>query len=152
MDDKAVNDEQLNEAAEAAVLTVPDDVTLLTVIGELFPPMFGIALTPVPDHALAAETEIGTLFVGVLSDFVVSLELRLHGHYRLTMELLEYLNEENAGSAFVTFSTLDGRLWISGNVDGRPLVPDHLARVLTYMFQAATAVVGEVTPEPGSGG
>ncbi len=147
-----MDDDPLNESAEAAVLTVPDDATLLAVIGELFPPMFGIALTPVPDHALAAETEIGTLFVGVLSDFVVSLELRLHGHYRLTMELLEYLNEENAGSAFVTFSTLDGRLWISGNVDGRPLVPDHLARVLTYMFQAATAVVGEVTPEPGSGG
>ena len=152
MDDNAVDDEQRDESAAAAVLTVPDDETLLAVIGELFPPMFGIALTPVPDDALAAETEIGTLFVGVLSDFVISLELRLHGHYRLTMVLLEYLNEENAGSAFVTFSTLDERLWISGNVDGRPLVPDHLARVLTYMFQAATAVVGEVTPDLGSGG
>ncbi len=146
--DDTVDDESFGEPAEAAVLTVPDDETLLVVIGELFPPMFGITLNPVPDHALAAETEIGTLFVGVLSDFVISLELRLHGHFRTSMELLEYLNEENAGSAFVTFSTLDERLWISGNVDGRPLVPDHLARVLTYMFQAATTVVGEVTPEP----
>ena len=152
MDDTVGDDELLDEAAEAAVLTVPDDETLLAVVGELFPPLFGITLSPVPDHALAAETEIGTLFVGVLSDFVISLELRLHGHYRLTMELLEYLNEENAGSAFVTFSSLDGRLWVSGNVDGRPLVPDHLARVLTYMFQAATTVVGEVMPEPEPGG
>jgi hypothetical protein len=147
MDDIATPDEVLDEPEEAAVLTVPDDEALRDVIAELFPQMFGITLTPVPDDALAAETEIGTLFVGVLSDFVVSLELRLHGRYRPTLELLSYLNEENAGSAFVTFSTLDERLWISGNVDGRPLVPIHLARVLTYMFQAATAVAGEVTPE-----
>jgi hypothetical protein len=132
---------------EAHVITVPDDATLLTVVGELFPSLFGITLTPVPDDALAAETEIGTLFVSVLSDFVVSLELRLGGRYRPTLELLTYLNEENAGSAFVTFSTLDDRLWISANVDGRPLAPLHLARVVTYLFQAATAVVGDVTPE-----
>jgi hypothetical protein len=147
MDDIATPHEVLDEPEEASVLTVPDDEALREVIAELFPQMFGITLTPVPDEALAAETEIGTLFVGVLSDFVVSLELRLHGRYRPTLELLSYLNEENAGSAFVNFSTLDERLWISGNVDGRPLVPIHLARVLTYMFQAATAVAGEITPE-----
>ena len=147
MDDVTSDDEFLDEPEEAAVLSVPDDETLLAVIAELFPQLFGITLTPVPDDALAAETELGTLFVGVLSDFVVSLELRLNGHYRTTLELLSYLNEENAGSAFVTFSTLDERLWVSGNVDGRPLVPVHLARVLTYMFQAATAVAGEVTPD-----
>ena len=132
---------------EGQVITLPDDVALLAVVGDLFPSLFGITLTPVPDDALAAETEIGTLFVSVLSDFVVSLELRLDGHYRATLELLTYLNEENAGSAFVTFSTLDDRLWVSGNVDGRPLVPLHLTRVITYMFQAASAVLGEVTSE-----
>jgi hypothetical protein len=47
----------------------------------------------------------------------------------------------------VTFSTLDEPVWVSGNVDGRPLVPMHLARVLTYMFQAASAVLGELIPE-----
>ncbi len=116
-------------------------------MGELFPPLFGFELVPVPEDALAAETDVGTLFVGVLSDFVVSLELRLPGRHRATTELLSYLNEENAGSAFVTFSTLDEHVWVSGNVDGRPLVPMHLARVLTYMFQAATAVLGELIPE-----
>jgi hypothetical protein len=147
MDDVTAKDELLDAPDDPAVLSVPDDETLLTVIGELFPQMFGIILTPVPDDALAAETELGTLFVGVLSDFVISLELRLNGRYRTSLELLSYLNDENAGSAFVTFSTLDERLWVSGNVDGRPLVPVHLARVLTYMFQAATAVAGEVTPD-----
>ena len=132
---------------EHAVLSVPDDAALLAVVADLFPEMFGIHLVPVPDDALAVETEVGTLFVGVLSDFVISLELRLVGRYRPTVELLTYLNEENAGSAFLTFSTLDEHLWVSANVDGRPLVPLHLARVLTYMFQAATAVLGDVTPE-----
>ena len=47
----------------------------------------------------------------------------------------------------MTFSTLDEHVWVSGNVDGRPLVPMHLGRVLTYMFQAATAVLGELIPE-----
>jgi len=135
------------EADEHAVISVADDAALQSVVGELFPALFGFELTPVTEGALAAETEVGTLFVGVLSDFVVSLELRLPGRHRLTPELLEYLNEENAGSAFVTFSTLDEHVWVSGNVDGRPLVPAHLARVLTYMIQAATTVVGELLPE-----
>lgn len=132
---------------EHAVITVDDDEALLGVVAQLFPPLFGFELTPVPEEALAAETEVGTLFVGVLSDFVVSLELRLPGRHRTTTELLAYLNEENAGSAFVTFSTLDEHVWVSGNVDGHPLVPMHLARVLTYMFQAASAVLGELMPE-----
>jgi hypothetical protein len=135
------------EGVEHAVITVDDDEALLGIVGDLFPPLFGFSLVPVPEDALAAETDVGTLFVGVLSDFVVSLELRLPGRHRATTELLSYLNEENAGSAFVTFSTLDEHVWVSGNVDGRPLVPMHLARVLTYMFQAATAVLGELTPE-----
>jgi hypothetical protein len=135
------------EEVEHSVITVADDETLLGVVGELFPPLFGFDLTPVPEGALAAETEVGTLFVGVLSDFVVSLELRLPGRHRTTTELLSYLNEENAGSAFVNFSTLDEHVWVSGNVDGRPLVPMHLARVLTYMFQAASAVLGELLSE-----
>jgi hypothetical protein len=135
------------DGVEHAVITVDDDEALLGIVGDLFPPLFGFSLVPVPEDALAAETDVGTLFVGVLSDFVVSLELRLPGRHRATTELLSYLNEENAGSAFVTFSTLDEHVWVSGNVDGRPLVPMHLARVLTYMFQAATAVLGELTPE-----
>lgn len=135
------------ELDEHAVINAPDDAALLAVVGDLFPQMFGFALTEVPDETLAAETEVGTLFVGVLSDFVVSLELRLIGRYRATTELLRYLNEENAGSAFLTFSTLDDHLWISVNVDGRPLVPMHLGRAVTYLFQAATAVLDEVTAE-----
>lgn len=135
------------DTGEHEVISVPDDATLLSVLADLFPQLFGIELTPVPDDALAVETDVGTLFVGVLSDFVVSLELRLVGRYRPTLELLSYLNEENAGSAFLTFSTLDEHVWVSGNVDGRPLVPMHLARVVTYMFQAATAVLGEITSE-----
>jgi hypothetical protein len=135
-------------ADETAVISVPDDESLQALVGELFPSLFGIDLSPVPDDdALVAETEVGTLFVGVLSDFVISLELRLHGTFRPTLELLTYLNEENAGSAFVNFSTLDECLWVSGNVDGRPLVPLHLARVLTYMFQAAAAVTSDVMPD-----
>ncbi len=135
------------EAEEHAVISVPDDAMLLDVVGGLFPELFGFSLTPIPDDALAAETDLGTLFVSVLSDFVVSLELRLPGEFRATTELLEYLNEENAGSAFLTFSILDGHLWVSANVDGRPLVPLHLARVVTYLFQAAPMVMDEVTPE-----
>jgi hypothetical protein len=135
-------------ADETAVISVPDDEALQALIAELFPSLFGIDLLPVPDDdALVAETELGTLFVGVLSEFVISLELRLNGTFRPTLELLSYLNQENAGSAFVNFSTLDECLWVSGNVDGRPLVPLHLARVLTYMFQAGAAVAADVTPE-----
>jgi hypothetical protein len=132
---------------ETAVISVADDATLLEVVGDLFPQLFGFELTPMPEGALAAQTDVGTLFVGVLSDFIVSLELRLAHEYRETPELLAYLNEQNAGSAFLTFSVLDGQLWISASVDGRPLVPLHLGRVVTYMFQAAPAVLADVTPE-----
>lgn len=132
---------------ERSLISAADDEALLRIVGELFPELFGFALTPVPEDTLAADTEVGTLFVGVLSDFVVSLELRLPGRYRATPELLAYLNEENAGSAFLTFSALDDHVWVSASVDGRPLVPLHLARVVTYLFQAAPAILAEVTPE-----
>lgn len=138
------------EADVHAALAVEDDETLQVVVGELFPQLFGFALTPVDGGALAAETDLGVLYVGVLSDFVISLEFRLEGEYRITSELLEYLNEENAGSAFLTFSALDGHVWISANVDGRPLVPAHLGRVVTYLFQAAPALLAEISPESGS--
>jgi hypothetical protein len=140
-------EEQAIDVEEHAVISARDDAALVDVLEELFPQLFGVTLTRLPDSSLAAETEVGTLFVGVLSDFVVALELRLPGTYRITPELLEYLNEENAGSAFLTFSALDDHLWVSANVDGRPLVPLHLARVVTYLFQAAPAVLDEVTPE-----
>jgi hypothetical protein len=135
------------DVEEHAAISVEDDAALLSLVGGLFPALFGFELEPVPEDALAADTEVGTLFVGVLSDFVISLELRIPGRHRRTPELLEYLNDQNAGSAFVTFSTLDEHVWVSGNVDGRPLVPAHLERVVTYMIQAATAVVGELLPE-----
>jgi len=135
------------EIHERSLISAADDVALLRIVGELFPELFGFSLTPVPEDALAADTEVGTLFVGVLSDFVISLELRLPGRYRATAELLAYLNEENAGSAFLTFSVLDDHVWVSASVDGRPLVPLHLARVVTYLFQAAPAILAEITPE-----
>ena len=147
MDEHPDDSTPSTDEVQAAVITVADDAALLQVIAELFPPMFGVELAPGPEGALAVETEVGTLFVGVLSDFVVSLELRLEGFFHMSLELLEYLNEQNAASAFVTFSVLDERVWVSGSVDGRPLVPMHLARVVTYMFQAATALASEVTPE-----
>ena len=137
------------ELHERSLISADDDAALLRIVGELFPELFGFALTPVPEDALAAETEVGTLFVGVLSDFVLSLELRLPGRYRATPELLAFLNEENAGSAFLTFSVLDDHVWVSASIDGRPLVPIHLARVVTYLFQAAPAILGEITPEDG---
>ena len=145
--DEDVMDEDEGVPIEQAVIGAEDDAALQGIVGELFPQMFGITLTELTDGALAAETDVGTLFVGVLSDFVISIELRLSGEYRATPELLAYLNEENAGSAFLTFSVLDERLWISASVDGRPLVPLHLGRVITYLFQAAPAVLAEVTPE-----
>lgn len=137
-----------SELHEYSLISAEDDAALLRIVGELFPELFGFALTPVPEDALAAETEVGTLFVGVLSDFVISLELRLTGAYRPSLELLEYLNDQNAGSAFLIFSVLDDHLWVSASVDGRPLLPVHLARVLTYMFQAAAAILAEVVPQP----
>jgi len=137
------------ELHERSLISADDDAALLRIVGELFPELFGFSLTPVPEDALAADTEVGTLFVGVLSDFVISLELRLPGRYRATPELLAYLNEENAGSAFLTFSVLDDHVWVSASIDGRPLVPIHLARVVTYLFQAAPAILAEVTPEDG---
>ena len=147
MDERPDDAPPTAEEIQESVISVADDAALLGVIAELFPPMFGVDLVPVPEGALAVETEVGTLFVGVLSDFVVSLELRLEGVFHVSLELLEYLNEQNASSAFVTFSVLDERVWVSGSVDGRPLVSMHLARVVTYMFQAATALASEVTPE-----
>ncbi len=137
------------ELHERSLISADDDAALLRIVGELFPELFGFSLTPVPEDALAADTEVGTLFVGVLSDFVISLELRLPGRYRATPELLAYLNEENAGSAFLTFSVLDDHVWVSASIDGRPLVPIHLARVVTYLFQAAPAILAEITPEDG---
>ena len=130
-------------------LALPDDETLRDVVQQLFPALFGFELHDVENGTLAAATDLGHLFVGVLSDFVVSLELRLVGTYRITEELLEFLNEENAGSAFLIFSALDDHLWISASVDGRPLVPAHLGRIVTYMFQAAPAVLAEVSPISG---
>lgn len=131
-----------------SALSIPDDEALQDVVRQLFPALFGFELHPVENGTLAANTDLGHLFVGVLSDFVVSLELRLEGTYRITQELLEYLNEENAGSAFLTFSALDGHVWVSASVDGRPLVPAHLGRVVTYMFQAAPTMLAEIAPDP----
>ena len=129
------------EREDVPVLTVDDDVALLSVVEQLFPPMLGITLSPVPGDALAADTEFGTLFVGALGDFVVSLELRMVDEYEPTFETLAALNERNASTSFVTFSVLDEALWLSASVDGNPLVPAHLARVLSYMFQAAALVM-----------
>lgn len=129
---------------EISVFSVADDPTLLSVVAEAVNAAFGIELAPVPGDALAAETDLGTLFVGVLSDLIVSLELRLPGEFAATPPLLEYLNDRNAGTAFVTFSVLDERLWVSGNVDGHPFAPMHLSRVLTFMFQAAVAVAADL--------
>ena len=109
---------------ETPVISVEDDMALLTVVEQLFPSLFGITLTPVPGDALAAETEVGTLIVGVLGDFVVSLEMRLHGEFEATAELLAELNDRNASTSFVTFSILEGALWASASVDGNPLVPE----------------------------
>jgi hypothetical protein len=125
------------QRTDTPIISVEDDMALLTVVEQLFPSLFGITLTPVPGDALAAETEVGTLIVGVLGDFVVSLEMRLHGEFEATAELLAELNDRNASTSFVTFSILEGALWASASVDGNPLVPAHLARVVAYLAQSA---------------
>ena len=134
---------------ETPVVAVDDDDTLLAVVAQTMEASFGIRLAHVPGDALAVETDLGTLFVGVLSELIVSLELRLPGEFAASRPLLEYLNDRNAGSALVTFSVLDERLWISGNVDGDPFAPRHLDRVLTFMFQAAVAIAADLDVQVG---
>lgn len=135
------------ESEQTPVITVVDDAALQEVVGELFASMFDMPLEVLPEGALAVETDVGALFVGVLSDFIIAMELRVNGRYLHTDELLVYLNEQNAGSAFITFSVVDERLWLSGHVDGNPLLPVHLARVVTYLFQAATALTADLMPD-----
>jgi hypothetical protein len=133
-----------DDALETEVFAVADDATLLVAMREVISASFGIELVEVPGDAWGAETDLGTLFVGTMSDFIIGLELRLPGEFEGTAPLLDYLNERNAGTTFVTFSILDEHLWISGNVDGRPFAPAHLIRVLDFMFQAAVAVSADV--------
>jgi hypothetical protein len=133
-----------DDALETEVFAVADDATLLVAVREVISASFGIELLEVPGDAWGAETDLGTLFVGTMSDFIIGLELRLPGEFEATAPLLDYLNERNAGTTFVTFSILDEHLWISGNVDGRPFAPAHLIRVLDFMFQAAVAVSADV--------
>ncbi|MEI6361866.1 MAG: hypothetical protein WCP95_07000 [Actinomycetes bacterium] len=132
------------DVLDTAVFAVADDATLLVAVREVVLSSFGIELTEAPGEAWGAETDVGTLFVGTMSDFIVGLELRLPGEYEATSPLLEYLNDRNAATTFVTFSILDDRLWVSGNVDGSPFAPSHLTRVLDFMFQAAVAVSADV--------
>lgn len=147
-DDQAVQTVE-PEQSDVTVFSVVDDDTLLGVVAEVIEAAFGIPLEPVPGDALGAETDLGGLFVAVMSDFIVSMELRLPGEFHATPTLLDYLNDRNAGTTFVTFSVLDERLWVSGNVDGSPFAPTHLVRVLTFMFQAAVAVLGDLSAEAG---
>jgi hypothetical protein len=129
---------------QVLVFSVADDDTLLTAVREVVDGTFGIVLHDVPGEALAVETDAGTLFVGVMSDFIVSLELRLPGEFEGTPPLLEYLNDRNAATTFVTFSVVDGSVWVSGNVDGHPFAPNHLVRVVDFMFQAAAIVTADL--------
>ena len=48
------------------------------------------------------------------------------------------------------FSVLDEQLWVSANVDGNPLLPLHLSRVLAYMIEAGIAV-GRTASQVGGG-
>jgi hypothetical protein len=141
-----MSDDALEGAAleETPVFEVADDATLLVAVREVISASFGIELDEVSGDAWGAETDLGTLFVGTMSDFIVGLELRLPGEYEPTAPLLQYLNERNAATTFVTFSILDERVWVSGNVDGSPFAPAHLTRVLDFMFQAAVAVIADV--------
>ena len=132
------------EVLDTQVFAVEDDATLLVAAREVISASFGIELAEVPGDAWGVETDLGTLFVGTMSDFIIGLELRLPGEYDATTALLEYLNERNAATTFVTFSILDDRLWVSGNVDGSPFAPAHLTRVVDFMFQAAVAVMADV--------
>jgi len=136
-----------DEVVEAAVFSVADDATLLVAAREVIASAFGIQLQEVPGEAWGAETDLGTLFLGTMSDFIIGLELRLPGQFEATTPLLEYLNERNASTTFVTFSILDDHLWVSANVDGHPFAPAHLSRVLAFMFQAAVAVGADLQTE-----
>ena len=136
-----------DEVVEAAVFSVADDATLLVAAREVIASAFGIQLQEVPGEAWGAETDLGTLFLGTMSDFIIGLELRLPGQFEATTPLLEYLNERNASTTFVTFSILDDHLWVSANVDGHPFAPAHLNRVLAFMFQAAVAVGADLQTE-----
>lgn len=142
MSDDEIPDEI--DVQDAQVFAVADDETLLVAVREVIAASFGIELVEVPGEAWGAETDLGTLFVGTMSDFIIGLELRLPGEYEASAPLLEYLNERNAGTTFVTFSILDDRVWVSANVDGSPFAPAHLTRVLDFMFQAAVAVIADV--------
>lgn len=147
-----MTDDQAGQSTEpgdsdVTVFTVVDDETLLDVVTEVIDAAFGITLRPVQGDALAAETDLGSLFVGVMGDLIVSMELRLPGEFHATPTLLDYLNDRNAGTTFVTFSVLDECLWVSGNVDGSPFAPAHLVRVLNFMFQAAVAVLADLSGE-----
>jgi hypothetical protein len=132
------------DVLDTEVFAVADDATLLVAAREVISSSFGVELEEAPGDAWGAETDLGTLFVGTMSDFIIGLELRLPGEYEASGPLLEYLNERNATTTFVTFSILDDRLWVSGNVDGSPFAPAHLIRVLDFMFQAAVAVSADV--------
>jgi len=138
------DDLEVLEDTETLVFSIADDDTLLEAVREVILGSFGVELQQVQGEAWGAETDLGSLFVGTMSDFIIGLELRLPGEYEATVTLLEYLNERNASTTFVTFSILDERLWVSGNVDGHPFAPAHLIRVLDFMFQAAVAVTADV--------
>jgi hypothetical protein len=47
----------------------------------------------------------------------------------------------------VTFSVVDEHVWVSGNVDGHPFSPNHLVRVVDFMFQAASIVSADLDAE-----
>jgi hypothetical protein len=126
------------------VFTVADEETLQKAVREVIDGTFGVTLHEVPGDAIGAETDLGSLFVGIMSDFIVSLELRLPGEFETTLPLLDYLNDRNAATTFVSFSVVDGSVWISANVDGHPFAPSHLVRVVDFMFQAAVIVSSDL--------
>jgi hypothetical protein len=132
---------------QALVFNVTDDETLLIAVRDVIDGTFGVQLQEVPGDAIGAETDLGTLFVGVMSDLIVSMELRLPGEFETTLSLLDYLNDRNAATTFVTFSVVDEHVWVSGNVDGHPFSPNHLVRVVDFMFQAASIVSADLDAE-----
>ena len=141
------DDLEVLEDTETLVFSIADDDTLLEAVREVILGSFGVELQQVQGEAWGAETDLGSLFVGTMSDFIIGLELRLPGQFEATPPLLEYLNERNASTTFVTFSILDDHLWISANVDGHPFAPSHLSRILAFMFQAAVAVGADLQTE-----
>jgi hypothetical protein len=129
------------------VFMMTDDDMLMNAVREVIAGTFGIELVQVPGEAWGVEADLGTLFVGTVSDYIVSMELRLPGEFDETTALLQYLNERNAATTFVTFSILDECVWLSGNVDGHPFAPEHVVRVLDFIFQAASAVITDLDAE-----